>query len=116
MISRFVNVPQQRLIPNLALQRLIPSLLFQTWQRSHSLRIHNGAVTALEIMGKVLVTSCFDKMIRCFDLEVKLPLINHHNYYGFNYVLYIQRLELLQVYSEHDDMIFSLATKNGAVG
>lgn len=66
----------------------------KTWERVHCLTCHSGAVSAIEIMGKVLITACFDKMIRCFDLE---------------------RLQLLQVYGGHTDMIFSLATHNGVI-
>lgn len=72
------------------------------------MKCHNGAISGVQVMGKLLVTACFDRLVRCFDLEVSDQLI-------VVVVKYFQRLELLQVYGGHTDMIFSLVANNGIV-
>ncbi len=42
----------------------------QTWERVHQITCHGDTVSGLAIVGKVLVTACFDKLVRCFDMEV----------------------------------------------
>ena len=44
--------------------------LSQTWAVVRTITDHLGAVSALDVVGKVLFTACFDKLVRCFDMEV----------------------------------------------
>ena len=49
-------------------------MYFQTWERVGIIRGHSGAVSGLQIMGKVLITACFDQLVRCFDIEVRYSI------------------------------------------
>ena len=42
----------------------------QTGELIRSFEGHTRSVSGLQIVGRVLVTSCLDKLIRCFDLTV----------------------------------------------
>ena len=48
---------------------LISVLCFKKWVRL-CLILHKEVVSGLIIMGQVLITSSFDRQLRCFDLQV----------------------------------------------
>ncbi|KXJ10297.1 zinc finger protein 106, partial [Exaiptasia diaphana] len=52
------------------------------------------SVSGLQVVGRVLVSSCLDKLIRCYDL---------------------MSAELLQAYGGQSDMIFSVHVSNGRI-
>ena len=44
---------------------------FQTGELIRSFHGHTRSVSGLQVVGRVLVTSCLDKLIRCYDLTVR---------------------------------------------
>ena len=66
----------------------------KTWEREHHITCHSGAVSGIQVLGKLLVTACFDKYIRCFDLE---------------------KMELVQVYGGNSDMVFTVCMSKNVV-
>eukprot|EP00731_Ephydatia_muelleri_P015736 Em0009g160a len=66
----------------------------KTWEREHHITCHSGAVSGIQVLGKVLITACFDKYIRCFDLE---------------------KMELVQVYGGNTDMVFTVCVSKKMV-
>ena len=45
---------------------------YQSGELLRSFEGHPMSVSGLQIIGNVLVTSCLDKLIRCYDLTVSL--------------------------------------------
>ena len=52
-----------------------PCVVWQNFEQVRLITCHKGAISGMEIMGKVLVTVCFDKLVRCFDLEVDTDVL-----------------------------------------
>lgn len=48
----------------------IVSLYCQSGELVRSFEGHTMSVSGLQVVGSVLVTSCLDKLIRCYDLVV----------------------------------------------
>jgi WD40 repeat protein len=46
----------------------------QTWASCGRVKGHNGAISGLCVNGNLLITSCFDRFIRCFDARDKTLL------------------------------------------
>jgi WD40 repeat protein len=65
----------------------------KTWKAHAEVKGHNGAVSGLCLSGNLLITSCFDKFIRCFDTK---------------------NMALLQVYAI-EDLPFTLCTASETV-